>query len=155
LSKETSAGFANVDNIRIELTQKVKNKLKGDYIIQKLQETNSTTLDEIAESYGNDANVYSNSELKLSSNSLPSIGFAPETIGKAFSLNDGEISSPTKENDGVVIIQVNLLIKAPEIADYTSYKNQLFRRKSGRTSYLTSETIKEYSNILDERYKYF
>lgn len=155
LSKKTSAGFASVDNIRIELTLKVKNELKGNYIIQKLQESNSTTLDEFAEYYGNDANVYSNSELKLNSNSLPSVGFAPKTIGKAFSLNDGEISSPIKENDGVVIIQVNLLIKAPEIADYTSYKNQLFQRKSSRTSYLTSETIKEYSNILDERYKYF
>ena len=71
------------------------------------------------------------------------------------SLQEGETSEPIRENDGVLVVQLNSLIESPEIADYTSYKNQIKQRKSGRTSYLTAEAIKEYSDIVDERYKFF
>jgi peptidyl-prolyl cis-trans isomerase D len=150
----TEEGPADLEDVKIQLIPKVKNELKADYIIQKLNDLEGT-LDEIAEQYGSDARVYEAFDIKLSSNSIPNIGFAPIAVGTIFSLNEGETSEPIIENDGIVIIQLNSLIESPEIADYTSYKNQLLQGRSNRTSYLTSEALKEYSDIVDERYRFF
>jgi peptidyl-prolyl cis-trans isomerase D len=154
LTDKTEEGPAGLEDVRVQLTPKVKNELKAEYIIQKLNNLEGT-LDEIAEQYGSEARVYESFDIKLSSNSIPNIGFAPVAVGTVFSMNEGETSEPIIENDGVVIIQLNSLIESPEIADYTSYKNQLTQRRSSRTSYLTSEAIKEYSDIVDERYRFF
>ncbi len=154
LTDKTEEGPAGLEDVRVQLTPKVKNELKAEYIIQKLNDLEGT-LDEIAEKYGSEARVYESFDIKLSSNSIPNIGFAPVAVGTIFSMNEGETSEPIIENDGVVIIQLNSLIESPEIADYTSYKNQLLQRRSSRTSYLTSEAIKEYSDIVDERYRFF
>jgi len=154
LTGKTDAGPAELEDVRVQLTPKVKNELKAEYIIRKLQQFEGT-LDEIAEQYGSEANVYESSDIKLSSNSIPNVGFAPIAVGTVFSLEEGEISEPIIENDGVLIIQLNALVESPEIADYTNYKNQIEQRRSGMTSYLTSEAIKAHSGIIDERYKFF
>ena len=154
LTEIKEEGYATVDDVRDELIPKVKNELKGDLIISKLNALEGS-LDEKASDYGQDARIYTNSSLKLSTNSLPSVGFAPKSIGIAFSLDEGAVSQPIKENDGVVIIQLNSLIRSPEIADYTSYVNQVKQRRTSRTSYELSEAVKEFANIVDERYKYF
>ena len=147
-------GFASVDAVRDQLLPKVKNELKGKLIIEKLNGIEGS-LDEKANGYGQDARVYSNSNLKLSANSLPSVGFAPRSIGIAFSLDEGQVSKPIMENDGVVIIQLNSMIRSPEIADYSSFKDQVAQRRESRTSFELSEAVKEFSDIVDERYKYF
>jgi peptidyl-prolyl cis-trans isomerase D len=154
LTDKTEEGPAGLEDVRVQLTPKVKNELKAEYIIKKLNSLEGT-LDEIAEKYGSEARVYESFDIKLSSNSIPNIGFAPVALGTVFSMNEGETSEPIIENDGIVIIQLNSLIESPEIADYTNYKNQLLQRRSSRTSYLTSEAIKEYSDIVDERYRFF
>jgi peptidyl-prolyl cis-trans isomerase D len=154
LIDKTEEGPAKLDDVRAQILPRVKNQKKADYIIEKLNQFEGS-LEEIAEKYGDDANVYESFDIKLSSNSIPNVGFAPIAVGKVFSLNEGETSDPIEENDGVIIIQLNSLIEAPEIADYTSYKNQMMQRRSNRTSYLSAEAIKEYSDIVDERYKFF
>ncbi|MBR9997499.1 MAG: SurA N-terminal domain-containing protein [Cyclobacteriaceae bacterium] len=154
LTDKTDEGSATLDDVRNQILPIVKNKLKAEIIRQRIS-TLEGTLDEIAEQYGEDASVFSNSELKLSATALPSVGFAPKAIGVAFALNEGEISEPIEENDGIVVIQLNLLIRSPEIADYTSYANQLKQRRANQASYQVGEVIREYADIIDERYKFF
>jgi len=154
LIDKTLKGVASFKDVRDQILPKVKNQFKAEIIRQRLA-TLEGTLDEIADQYGEDASVFSNSELKLSSNSLPSVGFAPKAIGTAFSLEEGEISKPIEETDGIVVIQLNSFIRSPEIADYTSYINQLKQRRVNQTSYQLAEAIREYADIVDERYKFF
>lgn len=154
LIDKTDEGPSELEDVKVQIIPKVKNELKADHIIEKIKQIDGT-IDEIAAEYGSDTRVYESLDMKLSSNSIPNIGFAPIAVGTIFSLQEGEISEPIRENDGVVIIQLNSFIESPEIADYTSYQNQLEQRRSSRTSYLTAEAIKEYSGIIDERYKFF
>jgi len=154
LVDKTSEGTASLQDVRDQIVPKVKNQAKAAIIKQRL-EVLEGTLDEMAQQYGDDAGVFSNSELKLSTNSLPSVGFAPNAIGIAFSLKQGEISKPIEENDGIVLIQLNSLIPSPEIADYTSYENQLEQRRANQASFQINEIIRENADIVDERYKFF
>ena len=47
------------------------------------------------------------------------------------------------------------MTQAPEIADYSTYKNQIEQRTSGRISYKAGEAIKKDENIKDLRYRLF
>lgn len=154
LTKITDEGDASLDDVKDQIEPKVKNKKKGDIIIEKLAALEGT-LEEIAESYGADARVYNSSDLKFSTSSLPSVGFAPIAIGAAFSLESGQRSQPIQEENGIIVIEMINMTQAPEIADYSTYKNQIEQRISGRVSYNAGEAIKKEANIKDLRYRFF
>ena len=154
MTGEQEEGTAGLNEVRLEVTEKVKNEKKGELIVQKLKQL-SGSLDDIASGYGEDASVLTSSNVKISTTSLPSAGGADEAIGKAFSLSDGQVSDPIATDNGIVIIQLEGITPAPEIADYTMHSNNLKRAREGRSSYYLGELIKEAANVKDERYKFF
>ena len=154
LTGKTEKGTARLENVRSEVEAKVKAKKKGTVIVDKLKGL-SGSLDEMAEAYGADANVYSSSDLKMSTNTLPNVGFAAQAIGKAFAMEAGQVSEPITTENGVVIIQLEALTNAPEIADYATYKDQLQQQRSSRVGFNIAEAVQESANIEDNRYKFY
>ena len=47
------------------------------------------------------------------------------------------------------------MTRAPEIADYSTYKNQIEQRNSGRVSFNAGEAIKKDADINDFRFRFF
>ena len=123
-------------------------------IIGKLKEAQGT-LEEIASAYGNDANVYSSSDLKLSSNNLPTAGFDPKAVGIAFRLESGKRSDPFPGENGVLIIEMQNKTVAPEIADYSAYKTTIQQKNQQRGGFNIAEAIKDHAKIEDKRYKFY
>lgn len=154
MTDEIEEGTADLASVRLEVEKKVKNEKMGKLIAEKLAGLEGT-LDERAASFGDDATVYESSELSLSSYSLPSVGTAPEAIGTLFSINNGDFTKPILTENGVVVLNLINLTKAPEIADYTSYKNTIEQGMQSRTSYYVSESIKNWADIEDSRYKFY
>jgi peptidyl-prolyl cis-trans isomerase D len=154
MSNKIDEGLASLDQVRDRVTFLLKNEKKADVIKNKLQELTGS-LDEIASEYGPDANVYSSSSLRFNSNVLPTVGAAPEAIGKTFSLEEGERTDPIGTDNGVVIVELLALTEAPVVADISVYQNQVLQREAGATSYYLSEAIKEFSNIEDNRVRFF
>ena len=151
---ETPEGYQKLKDVEVQIAAKVKNELKGEIIVNKLKDL-SGSLEEMAEAYGEEANVYSSGDLKFNTNSLPSVGFDPVAIGRAFSLEPGERTEAFSSANGVLIIEMNELTGAPEIADYTSYKDQLAQTRRGTVVSGIPEAIKDAANIEDERYKFY
>ncbi len=154
LTGKAEEGSAKLADVRPEVEAKVKAKKKGDVIVEKINGL-SGSLQEIADAYGTDANVYSSSDLKFSTNTLPNVGFAPEAVGKAFSMESGQVSEPITTENGVVIIKLNALTEAPEIADYATYKDQLQQQRGSRVAFNIAEAVEESADIEDERYKFY
>ena len=154
LTKINEKGTAKLEDVKGDITQKVTNEKKAAIIINKLNALKGNVT-EIAGEYGDNAHVFSSSDLHLTSNSLPNVGFAPKSVGVAFALKDGEVSKPVEENDGVVVVQMDAFTKAPPIGDYTAFKNLLEQRRSSNTSYQLSEAVKKFSDIVDERYRFY
>ncbi|MDQ3394755.1 MAG: peptidylprolyl isomerase, partial [Bacteroidota bacterium] len=154
MTGKTEKGTATIEDVREEITAKVKNKLKADQIVERLNSSQGT-LEEITNAYGADAKIHTSSDLKLNSNSLPNVGFAPAAIGKAFALQQGKRSVPLAEENGVVIVELQSITHAPDVADYASYKSQIQQREQSRASYEIMEAIKENAEIEDHRYRFF
>ncbi len=154
LTSQISEGVSDFENVKDQIENIVKNEKKAEYISQKLNSIEGT-LDEKASEFGPEANTYSSSDLKLSSNSIPNVGFVPKVVGTVFGMEEGQVSQPIDTENGVVVVELQALTPAPEIADYSSYKSQLEQRNSGQASYGISEAIRENADIQDFRYRFF
>ena len=154
MTEETEEGYRPLSDVRNEIMPEVRKKVKGTAIIDKLKDLKGT-LEEIANAYGSDAGVYSTSDLKLGSNTLPTAGFDPRAVGLAFGLEDGERSDPFNGENGVLIIELQNKTIAPEIADYTAYKTAIQQEYQQRAGFNIAEAIKDHAEIEDQRYKFY
>ena len=154
MTNEIKKGYKPFESVKAEITPAVRNEAKGKLIIEKLSSAKGT-LEEIASAFGSDANVYSSSDLKLSSNSLPTVGFDPQAVGLAFSLENGKRSAPIAGENGVIIVETQNKTIAPSLSDYSVYKAQLEQGGINRSTQSIGEAIKESSNIVDKRYKFY
>ncbi len=154
LTGQREKGTAQLKDVREQVLAKVRGRKKAEQIAEKLRGL-SGTLEEQKEAYGGDASVYTADDLKLSSNTLPNVGFAAEAVGRAFALQEGETSKPIITENGVVVIELQSITPAPEIADYATYKEQLQQQQGPRTSSNIAQAVREAANIEDERYKFY
>lgn len=154
MTGETEEGYRSLESVKNEIMPEVRKTVKGNIIIDKLKETTGS-LEEIANAYGNDANVYSSSDLKLASNNLPTAGFDPKAVGIVFGLEDGKRSDPYKGENGVLVLELQNKTIAPEIADYTAYKTAIQQEYQQRSAFNIAEALKDHADIEDMRYKFY
>ena len=154
MTEEVPEGIKPFELVKEEVRPMAKNEVVARQIIGKLK-GRTESLETLAQEFGRDAVVNSSSDLKLSSNSMVSVGFDPVAVGRAFSLESGKRSEPFKGENGVLVVELNNKTIAPEVADYSTYKNQLTQTMSGRSSYTISEALKEAAKIQDRRFKFF
>lgn len=154
MTGETKEGYKSLDEVKEEITPAVRSIVKGKQMVEKLA-AQKGTLEEIAKVYGTDAVINSSSDLKMNSNSLPSVGLDPAVVGIAFSLENGKRSKPYAGENGVVIVELQNKTSAPAITDFSVFKNEIAKNVSNRTTSVIADAIKDGSNIVDERYKFF
>ena len=154
MTGEMEEGYRPLESVADEIRPEVRKKIKGQMIIEKLKGANGT-LEEIANAYGNDANVYSSSDLKLGSNNLPTAGFDPKAVGVAFRLESGARSEPFRGENGVLLIELQNKTIAPEIADYSAYKTAIQQQNQQMNTFNIAEAIKDAAAIEDQRYKFY
>lgn len=154
MTKEIKKGYRPLEDAKAEMKGEVVKIAQGRKIVEKLKGT-SGTLEEIASAFGNDANIYSNSDIRLNSNALPTVGFDPKVVGAVFALEDGKRSGPIEGENGVVIIELQNKTVAPSLNDYVAYKEQLAENSFSLSSMSILEAIREAADIEDKRYKFF
>ena len=154
MTGETEEGYRPLESVKNEIRPEVLKKVQGRIILERL-ESKSGTLEETAGVFGNDGGVYSSSDLKLSSNNLPSAGFDPRAVGLVFGLEDGKRSEPFAGENGVLVIELQNKTIAPDIADYTAYKTSLQQRNQQRSGFNIAEAIKDHADIEDMRYRFY
>ena len=154
LTGEREKGTAQLEDVRDQVQTKVQGQKSGEQIAQKLKGL-SGNLDEIADAYGENASVYTSEDLKLSSSTLPNVGFAPKAVGKAFAMKEGQVSEPIITDNGVVMIETQSISPATEIADYATYKDQVQQQQSQRVSFNITEAVEENAEIEDKRYRFY
>jgi peptidyl-prolyl cis-trans isomerase D len=154
MTNEIEEGYKPLSVVKAEITPAVRNERNGRIIIEKLSKLKGS-LEEIAQAYGSDANVYTKSDLHLNINELPTAGFDPLAIGSAFAVDNGKRTAPLAGDNGVIIIETQNKTVSPNLDNYTSYKTQIEQSGVNLNTMGIAEAIKEHSDIDDERYKFF
>jgi len=169
MTSKQEKGTANLSQVKNEVSTKVLNNKKADYIIAKIQEAGTDDFDAIKTSYGTKART-GQADLSLGSSSFPNIGFAPEAVGVAFSLEEGEKTAAFKITNGVIMLSSTAKNTPDVLDDYSSYTTQVQGKRQARKSVIANfplsfspvfvssridNTIKEFAEIEDKRYKFF
>jgi peptidyl-prolyl cis-trans isomerase D len=154
LKKKYEEGTASLDQVRAQVMTQVRNDKKAEMIKQSIQ--GKSSLEDMKAVYPNEASFNNTSDLKMSASVLPGVGFAPKAIGAAFGLkNPGEISQPIHEDVGIIILKLNSITPASEIADYSGYQRQVTTNASQRTAYMIMMALEDLADVKDYRYKFF
>ncbi|MBB6609535.1 SurA N-terminal domain-containing protein [Pontibacter sp. Tf4] len=154
LTGKHEKGYAKVEDIKDELTAAVRNELKAKQIIEKIQKTKGT-VDQMAAAYGPDAMLRTADDVTFAAGTIPGIGLEPVAVGKAFGLKPGGRTQPFEGNGGVMVVELTALNKAPEVKDLSGVKQQLVNMRTGNVESRAFDAIKEKSNIVDNRVKFF
>jgi peptidyl-prolyl cis-trans isomerase D len=154
MTGQTKEGYKSMEQVKEEITPIVRNQMKGKLLIDKIN-AQKGTLAEVAAAVSPDATVGNSSDLKMNTNALPTAGFDPLAIGKAFAIESGKRSQPFAGENGVFVIELQNKTIAPAVADYSVFKNQLKQALDARAGINIMEAIKDGSKIKDARYKFY
>ena len=147
-------GISKLEDVEFSVRRKVINNKKFDLINEKIASLEGS-LDDIALSYGDNANVFSMENLLLNSNSLNNVGYAPNAVGIAFSMEEGERTLPFSTDDGLIILQLNSKDAFSPLENYTSFSTQLLQANKLASPLKLDKAIKKFSDIKDYRHKFF
>lgn len=154
-------GTAKLDEVRNEITKKVRDQKKADQIITKISSLSGSSLEELQEAYGEQARVNS-ADINMSSTSIPNVGYAPNAVGLAFALEAGEQTAPFKIDNGVLVLSLTEKTMAAELESYEAYqvavlnaRRSFKRRESPVINQNIYDAAVEFADIVDERYKFF
>ena len=162
-------GTATLAQVENEIRTKVLNEKKAKYIKDKIAGLSASDFEGMKAEYGDKARTGS-ADLTLNSNSFPSVGFAPEAVGVAFSLDEGEKTAPFETSNGVLMVSATAKSTPDPQEEYVSYKTQVATERQGRKTVIANfplsftpvfvsqsldNAIKEFAEIEDNRYKFF
>ncbi len=162
-------GVARVDDVRNQVTLKVRNEKKAKVIVDKLTGIQGESFTEVVSGYGAGATT-NEATITLSSNSITGVGIAPEAVGTAFAMAEGETTAPFASENGVLILKLVSKSEAQETEDYSMYLQQLLNQRASRKIVATDfpltyfrvlisqdldNAMKEISGMEDRRYRFF
>lgn len=162
-------GTASLDGIVNEIETKVRNSKKAEVIKEKIASIATDDFEAMVDAYGQDARL-SEADLTLSSNSLTGVGLSPKAVGVAFSLNEGETTSPFEVTNGVLIIRSITKGTVDEPDGYSTYISQVQARRAAQKEIISNfpltfsplfisgrvhNSVVDFAEIEDMRYKFF
>ena len=154
VSEIKEEGTSELEDVEFSIRRKIINNKKFDIVNDKLSGLEGS-LDDVASSYGINANVFTMDNLLLNTSSLNNVGYAPSAIGIAFSMDEAERTKPFATDDGVLILQLNSKDSFSEQEDYLTFSSSLLEALNLASPLKIDNAIKESSDISDYRYKFF
>ena len=152
LSEIKEEGTKKITDVENSIRKSIIDEKKYEYVSEKV--TGYSTLEDLKSSldYGE---IFEMSDLDFNTNSIQNVGFAPEAIGVAFSMQENELTSPIKIDDGVIILKLNEKNIVDSLSSYSDYGISLLQANKFTSSLKIDQAIKKFSNIEDFRYKFF
>ncbi|MBT28184.1 MAG: hypothetical protein CMO01_00885 [Thalassobius sp.] len=156
LTEKTEDGISSFESVKNSIKTKLAKEKKKEQILAKMKGL-SGTLDQIKDGYGSGATIGQATAISLNTTSLPSVGFAPKAIGQIFKMETGQTSEPIADENGVLVVEVDQMDKASEIAEYSLYKDQI-QSKYGNINQVSAkiaQAMNEFAEVENDIYKYY
>ena len=148
----TDEGTKDLDEVENSIKRRIIDEKKFTYLNEKLSEYNS--LQDLKDNLGL-GEIYRSSGLSLSENSLSNVGYSPESIGTAFSMEEGELTRPYKIDGGIIVLGLESKVLPDTLSTYDDYRSTLIQSSRFSIPSKIDEAIKFFSDIEDNRYKFF
>jgi peptidyl-prolyl cis-trans isomerase D len=148
----TDEGTKNLDEVENSIKRRIIDEKKFTYLNEKLSDY--TSLQDLKDNLGL-GEIYRSSGLSLSENSLSNVGYSPESIGTAFSMEEGELTRPFKIDGGIIVLGLESKVIPDTLSTYDEFRNTLIQTSRFNIPLKIDDAIKFFSDIEDNRYKFF
>ena len=160
LTGKREKGYATAENAREQVTAEVRKELKGKMITDKLAAAKGQTLQDIAASYGPQAQVKQAPSVQFGNGSLPEVGYEPAAVGALFGLKPGKRSAPIAGEQGVLIVQLDKMNEPaaqPQqpAQDAVALRKQLEQQRQSRAQNALYQALQEKADVQDMRVKFY
>jgi len=151
--KGREGGQASYETLKDRLTLQLINQRKAEYFTDRINDLGTDDIYAIARSFN--VEVDTNSSMTFSSRNLQGYGTEHDVVGQVFAMNEGGNSGVISGNGGVFVVELDKIIKAPALDDYSQYAAQ---KKMNFDSFLNNnmpfKALEKNTEIADFR-RYF
>ena len=151
LNSINDKGVANIDDVRDEITRVLLNKKKANLIIDN--NLNLTTLEEF--SAKNQLEIITASAINQKSGTIVGSGNEPFIVGKAFGMDELQISELLIGNSGVYKLKVTRKSVAEDLPDYSNLALELEAEERKNLPSLIISALEDIAEIEDNRSIYY
>jgi peptidyl-prolyl cis-trans isomerase D len=147
-------GIAPFEQVKQQLIVQVKKEKKAEIIANEMTQVlqQDGTLNFLADKLNTE--VKEATDITFRSYSVPNAGIEPKLVAVATSLEADKVSAPIKGNNSVFVIKVKS-ISVNENTNIDLQKLQTQTQLQNRANYEAFEALKEASNIVDKRAKFY
>lgn len=154
LTAKTEQDEPSVEYFRETLEYELRNLKKREQIISRINSFGKVSLDEIAKKYGGGFVVQEARDVTIQNSTIGAAGYTPIGVGTAFGLSKGKISKAIGDENGVLILEVTEQNPAPQIADYSQYKNNLLNTQKSNLTSFYYQALQELYRVKDLTYRF-
>lgn len=148
--KNDKKGLMSIAEASGVVTPILRNKKKAEQIRAGIA---GGTLQEVAAAQNE--TVKTASALTRANPTIVEGGTEPEVVGAAFGKNVGEITTPIDGQNGVYMVQVLQINKAPKLDNYAAYIGQLSSGAAGAINNSVYQALKKAADIEDNRAAFY
>jgi len=148
-------GTAPIEQVKQEIEIIVGKEKKKAILLEKMAKLLPADLETLASKLSKEVKEARN--ISFSSFQVPGMGYEPNVIAYAVSLDKEKISKPIEGENGVYVIKVKSITPSPKVenANLIAEKQKLMRDIQQRTMQQIYKALKNSSEITDERSKFY
>ena len=156
LTEALEEGYAELDDIKAEITLAVKKEKKAEALVASLNEQMADVSDLNQFGTANNENVGEATQVQFANTYVSGIGLEPYIVGAAMYLPVDQISRPLIGESGVFVISVtNRTEPSPEEQDNQAVKSRLKYTLESRSNYEAYDALLDAANVQDNRLDIF
>ena len=153
-------GFAVVQLVRRNLEEALMSNAEGSAIVTPIlrnkkkaamikEKLSGTTLEEIAQSQSQ--TIQAAQSVNRLSPTIAGAATEPMVVGAAFGLKPGEVSKPIDGRNGVYVVRLTALNKAPDLEDYSAFVLRAQQNQGNSAGLNAYNALKKAADIEDNR----
>ena len=156
LTEAKEDGYANLENVRAELTLAVKKQKKAEALVAQLNENLSGVSDLNQYATANNLKVGEATQVKFANTYVAGIGLEPYIVGASMYLPIDQISPPLVGESGVFVISVTNRTE-PEVkaSESQAIKSRLKYTLESRSNYEAYNALLDAADVEDNRLEIF
>jgi peptidyl-prolyl cis-trans isomerase D len=147
---------ADFETVKSRLEVEYRKEKKGEQLIEKANTAmaGASNIQDVANKL--QLSVTPLAGQTFENNNIAYVGPYNLLVGTLFGTKTtGKLSGPVKGDNAVYIFAVNKVNEAPEMKDFTIYKNEAQAQLSQRIEYGTFDALKDLKKVEDNRYRFY
>ncbi len=151
LTAKQAEGIAGPESVKARVLPILRKQKKAAQIIEKYK--GETTITGLSSASGQVARTAI--DLSMKTPTLSGVGREPKVVGAAFGLDLGQSSGLIEGDNGVFMVELTKLEKAPDLDNYVTFANTVRNQRQGKVNTAVYNALKEAADIEDNRKDFY